>query len=91
VNDASIPLPEAPLPGVREGPYEVDETPGFVAWCACGRSRYQPYCDGSHAGTGVDPMIVEISAAERVRWCGCRRSATLPFCDDRACREGAEQ
>ena len=24
-------------------------------WCACGRSKNQPYCDGSHKGTGIVP------------------------------------
>ncbi|MEW8561063.1 MAG: CDGSH iron-sulfur domain-containing protein, partial [Candidatus Thiodiazotropha sp.] len=24
-------------------------------WCACGRSSNQPFCDGSHQGTGIEP------------------------------------
>jgi len=27
------------------------------AWCACGRSANQPFCDGSHQGTGLDPVV----------------------------------
>jgi len=27
-----------------------------VFWCACGRSENQPYCDGSHKGTGITPV-----------------------------------
>ncbi len=23
-------------------------------WCACGRSANQPFCDGSHEGTGLN-------------------------------------
>jgi len=25
-------------------------------WCACGRSKNQPFCDGSHAGTRFKPL-----------------------------------
>ena len=25
-------------------------------WCACGRSESQPFCDGSHAGSGIIPL-----------------------------------
>ena len=67
------------------GPIEVDETPGVVAWCSCGRTRYPPYCDGSHGDSGAVPLIVWIERVERVIWCGCQRSANPPFCDRRGC------
>ena len=25
-------------------------------WCACGRSKKQPFCDGSHKGTAFSPV-----------------------------------
>jgi CDGSH-type Zn-finger protein len=31
-------------------PYVVDCKPGTYAWCSCGKSQKQPYCDGSHKG-----------------------------------------
>ena len=27
------------------------------AWCAFGRSKNQPFCDGSHPGTGLEPVM----------------------------------
>ena len=37
--------------------------PGTYYWCQCGRSRDQPFCDGSHQGTGIEP--VEFSVNEK--------------------------
>jgi len=54
---------------------------GTYWWCACGRSKGQPYCDGSHKGTGLGPIKIEIKEAKTVAWCGCKRSAAAPFCD----------
>lgn len=65
----------------QKGPYAVDEQPGTIYWCACGRSADQPYCDGSHKGTEITPLAVEITEAKKVFWCGCKHSATAPFCD----------
>ena len=65
----------------QRAPYVLQVEPGRYAWCACGRSRTQPYCDGSHSGTGIVPVVEEIGEARRVAWCGCKRSAGKPFCD----------
>jgi CDGSH-type Zn-finger protein len=67
----------------QDAPYVVDETKGRKAWCACGESENQPYCDGSHASknTGMTPIVVEIEGDKKVAWCGCRRSGNKPFCD----------
>ena len=50
-------------------------------WCACGRSKGQPFCDGSHKGTGFTPQKVEITASKTVAWCGCKHSGNGAFCD----------
>lgn len=62
-------------------PYVLDVEPGTYAWCACGRSKTQPYCDGAHAGTGMVPKIEVIEAGKKIAWCGCKHSANKPFCD----------
>ena len=55
--------------------------PGEYWWCACGRSKNQPFCDGSHEGTGLEPKKVTITEAKMVAWCACKHSKTQPFCD----------
>ena len=54
---------------------------GEYWWCACGRSKSQPFCDGSHKGTGLAPVKTDIAEAKTVAWCGCKHSKNLPFCD----------
>ncbi|MCX5790049.1 MAG: CDGSH iron-sulfur domain-containing protein [Elusimicrobia bacterium] len=67
----------------QKGPYIVEETAGTKAWCSCGHSAKQPYCDGAHSrlNTGMKPMIVNIEAPKKVAWCGCKHTAKPPFCD----------
>ena len=62
-------------------PFVMDVEPGKYAWCACGESKNQPFCDGSHKGTGFSPVITEITEAKKVAWCGCKASGKAPFCD----------
>jgi mannose-6-phosphate isomerase-like protein (cupin superfamily)/CDGSH-type Zn-finger protein len=50
-------------------------------WCACGRSATQPFCDGSHQGTGITPRKFVAPRTEEVLLCGCKRSCDAPFCD----------
>lgn len=65
----------------QKKPYVIDEEPGTKYWCACGKSNNQPYCDGSHKGTGFTPVKVEITESKKVYWCGCKHSKKGPFCD----------
>jgi CDGSH iron-sulfur domain-containing protein 3 len=54
---------------------------GTHYWCACGHSAGQPFCDGSHKGTGMVPMAFEMKAAGKVALCACKRTGNAPFCD----------
>ena len=65
----------------QRGPFVLEVGPGKYAWCACGNSKNQPYCDGSHKGTGFTPVIVEIPQKKKVAWCGCKHTNNKPFCD----------
>jgi CDGSH iron-sulfur domain-containing protein 3 len=50
-------------------------------WCACGRSRSQPLCDGSHRGTGMTPVPFTVATDGDVWLCGCKQTRSRPFCD----------
>src|SRR3546814_1076405 len=43
-----------------------------IAWCRCGRSKRQPFCDGrSHRGTGFEPLVYRPrESCEEVLLCG---------------------
>ncbi len=62
-------------------PYVLELEPGTYWWCACGRSKTQPFCDGSHKGSEFTPVKTEIAARQKVALCGCKRTQTPPFCD----------
>lgn len=50
-------------------------------WCACGLSKNQPFCDGSHKPTSFVPTKLVAARDEKVWFCGCKQSARAPFCD----------
>ena len=50
-------------------------------WCACGRSASQPFCDGSHEGTGIEPMPFTAEKSGKAWLCQCKRTANPPYCD----------
>ncbi len=65
----------------QKGPYELVLEPGSYWFCTCGRSKSQPFCDGSHEGTGFEPKEFTIVEKQTVYLCGCKWSADMPFCD----------
>ena len=66
---------------VQRKPYVLDEKAGKKAFCNCGLSSKDPYCDGSHKGTVFSPEIIELTEDKKVAWCGCKRSKKGAFCD----------
>ena len=57
---------------------EAGET---VWWCSCGRSKNQPFCDGSHKGTGFEPLEYTADRDGKLFFCQCKRTANPPLCD----------
>lgn len=66
----------------QKAPFQVAVDAGRrYWWCACGRSQKQPFCDGSHSGTGLTPVEFASEKARTVFFCGCKASAKAPLCD----------
>ncbi|MDX2226399.1 MAG: CDGSH iron-sulfur domain-containing protein [Verrucomicrobiae bacterium] len=65
----------------QKSPIAQDVKAGTYWWCACGLSKAQPFCDGSHKGTDFGPTKVEIAMDQKVYWCGCKHSKNGAFCD----------
>ena len=66
---------------MENSPLVVNLEPGRHAICRCGQTGNAPFCDGSHAGTGLSPVLEDVQEARNVAWCRCRTSGNLPFCD----------
>ena len=65
----------------QKHPAVLELDPGTYHWCQCGESSNQPFWDGSHAGTGFTPMMVEITEKKPVALCQCKQTNNAPMCD----------
>lgn len=66
----------------QKSPFAVDVEAGkSYWWCACGQSKHQPFCDGSHKDTAFNPIEYKAMAAKKVFFCGCKHSRNKPLCD----------
>lgn len=73
-------------------PKKVELTKGETYYfCACGRSKNQPFCDGSHAGTDFKPKSFVAESSEAAYLCQCKHSSNQPFCDGTHKQFPAEQ
>ena len=63
-------------------PFAVEVEAGKkYAWCSCGRSQTQPFCDGSHKGSEFSPVVFVAERSEQIWLCGCKRTQGRPMCD----------
>ncbi len=59
---------------------EVEEGKSYF-WCACGKSKNQPFCDGSHKDTEFNPLKWTADKSGKKFFCACKQSNNAPFCD----------
>jgi len=50
-------------------------------WYSCGRSKNQPFCDGSHQGTSFTPKSFTPEKSGTAYLCQCKQTKTPPYCD----------
>ena len=66
----------------QKSPYMVNVEAGkSYWWCACGQSKKQPYCDGSHKGGPFSPVEYKAKSDAKLAFCGCKRTGAKPLCD----------
>ncbi len=58
----------------QKAPYPIDVEAGKTYyWCACGQSKKQPFCDGSHKATDIVPVAWTAEKAGKSFFCGCNQ------------------
>ncbi|XP_062968975.1 CDGSH iron-sulfur domain-containing protein 3, mitochondrial [Cynocephalus volans] len=65
-------------------PIKVEVVAGKTyRWCVCGRSKKQPFCDGSHffQRTGLSPLKFKAQETRIVALCTCKATQRPPYCD----------
>ena len=65
----------------QKSPFVLPMKVGAYYFCMCGKSKGQPFCDGSHKGTAFRPQEWKAEANEEVWFCACKRSSHQPLCD----------
>ena len=51
------------------------------AWCSCGESTNQPFCDGSHKGSTFSPKVFVAEETKTAYLCNCKQTSKPAFCD----------
>ena len=51
------------------------------AWCSCGQSSNQPWCDGSHKVTSFTPTVFTVGETKKAAMCMCKQTKNPPYCD----------
>lgn len=64
-----------------KAPKAIELEAGTYFWCACGQSKNQPFCDGSHTGMEFTPVQFSIEEKKTVYLCQCKYSGNKPYCD----------
>lgn len=82
--------PKAKVAGCEPSCEKLDAGKTY-AWCTCGLSEKQPFCDGKHKtlayeenGETIMPfksMKVTLEKEAEVWLCHCKQTETPPYCD----------
>jgi CDGSH-type Zn-finger protein len=68
------------IAGTSPQPVELEAGKQY-AFCTCGRSESQPFCDGSHKVTSFKPHVFTAEKSETKYFCMCKHTGNVPYCD----------
>ena len=67
---------------IEKKPQMVSLEEGKIyAWCTCGYSAKQPWCNGAHTGSGFIPDVFKAEKSETAAICMCKKTSNPPYCD----------
>ena len=64
----------------KRAPYEVEKDKSYF-WGSCGKSKKQPFCGGSRAGSYFKPSKYVAEKTENKYFCPCKKTKNKPLCD----------
>lgn len=79
INDNSLDAAQPHIAGLKSIKQELE--PGIYAYCTCGWSSSQPFCDSSCNGTHWKPLILDIAERQKISFCTCKHSLKGYICD----------
>ena len=65
-------------------PYKITTEKGkLYAWCSCGYTQTEPFCNGAHreSGSGKKSLKFVADESKEVYLCTCKNTKTPPYCD----------
>ncbi|XP_059608569.1 CDGSH iron-sulfur domain-containing protein 3, mitochondrial [Phlebotomus argentipes] len=67
-------------------PFKIElEQSKLYSWCLCGKSKSQPFCDGTHKNVFLKiqlrPVRFQVEKSGTYWLCNCKQTKTRPFCD----------
>lgn len=65
-------------------PYKIAVEEGkLYAWCSCGHTQTEPFCNGAHRDHSSEKKSLKFIAKEskEVYLCTCKKTRTPPYCD----------
>ena len=65
------------------GPVEVSlEKDKNYAWCTCGYTENEPFCDSLHRKHNATPSLkFSVSEEKTAFLCSCKKTSNPPYCD----------
>ena len=73
-------MEKAKVAGTTPNIIELEEGKTY-AWCSCGNSENQPWCNGAHAGSDFKPKVFQAKESTKAALCSCKQTKNPPYCD----------